>query len=195
MDTQDLVPAEILDITLSDMGFIVFLKPLTKKENKVAVPIFIGIPEAQSIAIQFNKIRSPRPLIMDLFYNIMNLMNVEVVQVIISDFIDKTFYAKIYLKDKDGNQFKVDARSSDAIIMALRFDAKIYIRKYIIEEEGILIKKENMDGQKEQGKSSKKVKTRLQMIEEELKKALEEERYEDAVKLRDEIKKIKGETN
>lgn len=193
---QETVRADILDITFSDMGFIVFLKPEepVQKENSLAVPIFIGIPEAQSIAIQFNKIRSPRPLIMDLIYNIFSLLDVKITQVEICDLIDKTFYGKVYLEDKDGNHYKIDARSSDALILALRFNTKIYIKKYIIDEAAIIIKKETLPGKKETAKPAK-VKTRLQTLEEELKKALDEERYEDAARFRDEIKKQKGETN
>lgn len=196
MENQETVLANILDITFSDMGFIVFLKPLKWKEEKdLAVPIFIGIPEAQSIAIQFNKIRSPRPLIMDLFYQILSLLQVKVSKVEISDLIDKTFYAKVYLEDKDGNHFKVDARSSDALVMALRFNAQIYIKKYIVEDAGILIKKETVSDVKETVKATGTARTRLQILEEELKKAIEEERYEDAARLRDEVKSLKGESN
>lgn len=195
MEIKDMVAADILDITFSDMGFIVFLKPDSwPKENNLAVPIFIGIPEAQSIAIQFNKIRSPRPLIMDLFHNIMNLMGVQVTRILISDLIDKTFYGKIYLEDSKGGQYKVDARSSDAIILALRFNAPIYIRKQIVEEAGILIKKESPQPKKENAKNPR-AKTRIQALEDDLKKALEEERYEEAARLRDEIKRIRGESN
>jgi bifunctional DNase/RNase len=194
MNEQEIVPVDILDITFSDMGFIVFLKPEEDIEKDLAVPIFIGIPEAQSIAIQFNKIRSPRPLIMDLFYQILNLMDAEVTQVVISDLIDKTFYGKVFLKDKEGKEYKVDARSSDALIMALRFNAKILIKRYIIQEAGILIKKESVSPEKQTVKGSA-VKTRLQILEDELKKSIEEERYEEAARIRDEIKKIKGETN
>lgn len=193
---QSLIQADILDITFSDMGFIVFLKPLTWRSGEdIAVPIFIGIPEAQSIAIQFNKIRSPRPLIMDLFKNIFDLMQVDVKKVVISDLIDKTFYGKIYLADGLGKQYKVDARSSDALIMALRFNSEIYIKKYIIEEAGILIKKEAIVPKEKTGGKPSKLKTRLQVLEDELKKALDEERYEEAAEIRDEIKQIKGETN
>ncbi|PKL14669.1 MAG: bifunctional nuclease [Spirochaetae bacterium HGW-Spirochaetae-6] len=193
---QSLIQADILDITFSDMGFIVFLKPLTWRSGEdIAVPIFIGIPEAQSIAIQFNKIRSPRPLIMDLFKNIFDLMQVDVKKVVISDLIDKTFYGKIYLSDGLGKQYKVDARSSDALIMALRFNSEIFIKKYIIEEAGILIKKEAIVPKEKTGGKPNKLKTRLQVLEDELKKALDEERYEEAAEIRDEIKQIKGETN
>ncbi len=192
---ENVVLANIMDITFSDMGFIVFLKPEKwNKEDNVAVPIFIGIPEAQSIAIQFNKIRSPRPLIMDLIHNVFKLLDVKVNKVVISDLIDKTFYGKVFFEDAKGNQFKVDARSSDAIILALRFNAEIFIKKYIIDEVGIIIKKENLVSKKETVKPAK-VKTRLQILEEELKKAIEEERYEEAADIRDEIKRSKGENN
>lgn len=195
MSKEDVVSANILDITFSDMGFIVFLKPENwGKEEDLAVPIFIGIPEAQSIAIQFNKIRSPRPLIMDLFSNILNLMDVEITQVVISDLIEKTFYGKVYFKDAKGHEYKVDARSSDALILALRANAKIFIRKYIVEEAGILIRKENLASESEV-KQSAPAKTRLEVLEEELKKAIQEERYEEAARIRDELKRNKGEIN
>ena len=81
---KNAVLVDILDITFSDMGFIVFLKPSKEEEEEnLVVPIFIGIPEAQAIAIQFNKIRSPRPLMMDLAYNILGLLNTQVVRVVI----------------------------------------------------------------------------------------------------------------
>lgn len=191
------VPMHILDVTFSDMGFIVFLKPDEQdqeKEESIAVPIFIGIPEAQLIAIQFNKVRSPRPLIMDLFYNTLNLLHVKVTKILISDLIDNTFYGKVFLEDDKGGKFKLDARSSDAIILALRFNAKIFIKKSILEQTGIYIRKENFSVQKKETIKSK-AKTKLEVLEEELKKALEEERYEDAARIRDEIRKNKGESN
>ncbi|HCL56052.1 MAG TPA: bifunctional nuclease [Spirochaetia bacterium] len=188
------IPAQILDVTFSDMGFIVFLQPENQRDESVAVPIFIGIPEAQSIAIQFNKIRSPRPLIMDLIFNMMNLLKVKISKVLISDLVDKTFYGKIYMEDQNGSFYKLDARSSDAVILALRFNAPIFIRSTIIEEAGILIRKENFSEKKETVKPTK-LKTRLETIEDELKKAIEEERYEEAARLRDEVRKMKGESN
>lgn len=198
MDTlqKNAVLADILDITFSDMGFIVFLKPSKEEEEEsLAVPIFVGIPEAQAIAIQFNKIRSPRPLMMDLAYNILGLLNTKVVRVVISDLIDKTFYAKIHLEDHKGVQYLLDARSSDALILALRFNAPIYLYKNIIKEAGVYIKKESVVPQQKENQKSFIPKTQLQLLEEALKKALEQENYEEAARLRDEIKKHRGETN
>ncbi|HOJ49443.1 MAG TPA: bifunctional nuclease family protein [Spirochaetota bacterium] len=191
MDINEIIPASIIDVNFSEMGFIVFLKPEKDEYKDVAVPIFIGIPEAQNLAIQFNKIRTARPFMMDIFYSFLKLLDIRVSKVIISDLIDKTFYGTIYFEDKNNKSYKIDSRSSDALIMALRFDADIYIKSYIIEEAGIKIKKE-MEIIKD---APINLKTRLETLEEELKKALEEERYEDAAKIRDEIKKFKGEIN
>ena len=80
------------------------------------------------------------------------------------------------------------------MILALRFNAPIFIRSTIIEEAGILIRKENFSEKKETVKPTK-LKTRLETIEDELKKAIEEERYEEAARLRDEVRKMKGESN
>ena len=185
------IPATIIDINFSEMGFIVFLKPKKDEYKDIVIPIFIGITEAQTLSLQFNKVRTPRPLMIDMFASLLKLLEINVNKVVISDLIDKTFYGTIYFEDKEKRLYKVDSRSSDALIIALKFDSEIYINPYIVEEAGIKIKKESeiiKDG-------PISLKTRLESLEDDLKKALEEERYEDAAKIRDEIKRFKGEIN
>ena len=130
-----LITVKIVDISLSNLGFVVFLK--ADEDNKT-LPIFIGVPEAQAIAVQHNKLKTPRPLTHDLLKNMLELLDCKIEKIIVNDLIDSTFYAKIYFKKEDA-QFMVDARPSDAIALALRFEIPILVHDNVMKEGAVLI--------------------------------------------------------
>lgn len=109
---------------------IVILKDLP--ENK-AIPIWIGLFEASAIATELEKIVFSRPMTHDLFNECLKTLNVTVSKIEIGDIRNNTFYATIYLV-KDGQNFTVDARPSDAIALALRAHASIYVDENVIEK-------------------------------------------------------------
>ncbi len=173
-----MIPVKIVDITLSNLGFVVFLKNVNDEKT---LPIFIGIPEAQAIAVQFNKLKTPRPLTHDLLKNILALLDCTISKIVVNDYIDNTFYARIYFENKT-DKFQVDSRPSDAIALALRFEIPIFVEEKVMDEGAIKIKTTEKGIEAEK---SKKVE-----LQEDLQKAVEEERYEDAARIRDEIKRL-----
>jgi hypothetical protein len=106
---------------------------LKSTEGDQAVPIWIGLLEATSIASVLQKIKFERPMTHDLFKNFADHMNTRVSKVEICDLIGSTYYAKIYFVSEAGD-FDIDSRPSDAIAIALRYDAPIYIDDKVIEK-------------------------------------------------------------
>lgn len=166
------------------MGFVVFLKA---EGGNNTLPIFIGAAEAQAIAFVLEKVQPPRPLTHDLIKNLMDNLECRIKRIEICDLQDNTFYAKLFL-EWNGVETEMDSRPSDAIALALRFSAPIYVADEIMETAGVIIKeKESMTGN---NKEPKKEISPVDALKQQLAKAVSEERYEDAAKLRDELKRL-----
>jgi bifunctional DNase/RNase len=106
---------------------------LKTDEGDETVPIWIGLLEATAIAAALQNINFERPMTHDLFKNFVQTMEMEVVKIEVCDLKDNTFYALIYFAS-DEQVFTMDARPSDAIAIALRFDAPIYVDSEVIEK-------------------------------------------------------------
>jgi bifunctional DNase/RNase len=113
---------------------------LKLEEGDGIVPIWIGLLEAAAIASELRGDKYDRPMTHDLFKNFMGLLDIHVSRVDVCELKDSTYYAEIHFISKD-NTFAMDARSSDAIAMALRFDAPIYVDESVISRS-----KETTDG-------------------------------------------------
>jgi len=109
---------------------------LKSEENDQAVPIWIGLLEATAIASALQDIKFDRPMTHDLFKNFTDLIDITIEKVEVCDIQDSTFYAKIYFIYEKGN-FSMDARPSDAIALALRYNAPIYVDDDVIEKSKI----------------------------------------------------------
>ncbi|HUN54958.1 MAG TPA: bifunctional nuclease family protein [Smithella sp.] len=109
---------------------IVILKDM---QNNKAIPIWIGLFEASAIATELEKIVFPRPMTHDLFNELLKTFNVTVDRIEIVDIRSNTFFANIYLRF-DGNDYTIDARPSDAIAIALRARAPIFVDETVIEK-------------------------------------------------------------
>lgn len=109
---------------------IIILKDL---EEKSALPIWIGLIEASAIATELEKIQLSRPMTHDLIKNLLGELQVQVIKVEVTDLADNTFYAKITLSHQ-GREFSIDSRPSDAIAIALRTKAPIFVDKKVIEK-------------------------------------------------------------
>jgi hypothetical protein len=109
---------------------IVILKDLQEKK---AIPIWIGLFEASAIATELEKINFSRPMTHDLMYDILKILNVEITSIEICDLKNNTFFANIHLV-KEGKSFIIDARPSDAIALALRASAQIFVDDQVIEK-------------------------------------------------------------
>ena len=171
---------------------------LSEIEGERKLPIVIGTNEAQSIAIAIEKeIKPPRPLTHDLFKNFCVRFDIKIKQVIIHKLVDGVFYSSV-ICERDGIEEIIDSRSSDAIALAIRFEAPIYTYENILEKAGVVIKVEKeideksllkelfSDENSEVENSGLKEKTTKE-LEELLKIAVQNENYESAAKIRDEI--------
>jgi bifunctional DNase/RNase len=109
---------------------IVILKDLTEKK---AIPIWIGLFEASAIATEMEKISFSRPMTHDLMNDVLKVLGIELLKIEICDLRNNTFFANLYLL-KNGENFIIDARPSDAIALALRAQAPIYVDEKVIEK-------------------------------------------------------------
>lgn len=183
---------------------------LSEIEGERKLPIVIGAFEAQSIAIALEKeIKPPRPLTHDLFKNFSDRFEIVVKQVIIHKLVDGVFYSSI-ICERDKIEEIIDARTSDAIALALRFNAPIFTYKNILDKAGIYLKSSSSKSSqsKEQniaieelilGEDKESISPRgedyskvtLKELRQFLEKAVNEENYETAARIRDEISKRK----
>ena len=173
---------------------------LSEIEGERKLPIVIGTNEAQSIAIAIEKeIKPPRPLTHDLFKNFCIRFDIKIKQVIIHKLVDGVFYSSV-ICERDGVEEVIDSRSSDAIALAIRFEAPIYTYENILEKAGVVIKvekevddksllKELFTDENSEIENSNLGEKTVKELEELLKNAVKNENYESAAKIRDEISK------
>ncbi|HWP47068.1 MAG TPA: bifunctional nuclease family protein [Candidatus Limnocylindrales bacterium] len=124
---------------------IVILRDL---EDKKALPIWVGLFEANAIALELEKISTPRPMTHDLMKDIIEGLNATVNKIVVNDLKNNTFYATIQLTT-NGNKIVIDSRPSDAIALALRVGAPIYVAREVIEKaKSIDMNQESEDTEK-----------------------------------------------
>lgn len=181
-----------LSYSMSQAGAYALI--LSDEQDVHRIPIVIGMPEAQSVAIQLEKVHTQRPLTHDLLKMLADALDVVLKEVFIYRLESGIFYSELsFVKDKE--VIKIDARTSDAIALALRYGCPIYSTPEIVEKAGILV------GQEENGKAEQP--TVVHVIENEedalltlstqelnqmLKEAVQSEEYEKASKIRDILK-------
>lgn len=168
----------------NNMGFVVLLRGMTDKRT---LPIFIGASEAQSIALFLEHVKAPRPLTHDLFKNVMDNLECRMKRVEVCDLNNNTFYAKLCL-ECNGMESSIDARPSDAIAIALRFSAPIYVEDKVMNTAGVIINESSTGEKQESRQQKKKQSSPVESLKQQIKKAIKDERYEDAARLRDELK-------
>jgi bifunctional DNase/RNase len=112
---------------------VVFLK---ERRRERYLPIIIGVPEADAIAIKLQNAEVPRPLTHDLLSSMISALGGRVTHVVVNDLVGETFYARIVL-DVDGRHVEVDSRPSDAIALAVRIDVPIYVEESVLEKGAI----------------------------------------------------------
>jgi len=208
---DELVRVEIDDIIMTNTGFAMVL---VDREKERVLPIFIGPFEANGILMKLQGVSFPRPLTYDLIKNIIEMMQGYVEKVVINDLRDGTFYATLYIVTND-QVLEIDSRPSDAVAICVRSGAPIYVTEKVmamssipleeysskkgfksqeeIEEEASKEKEEPKLYQTKEEKTKQQAKKKEVLIEElkkELEKAVNEERFEDAARIRDEIKKL-----
>lgn len=108
---------------------------LRDAEEKFFLPIWIGVFEANAIALKIENVTTARPLTHDLVYSLLGGLNARIDRVVINDLKDNTFYARIFLTCA-GAEHEIDSRPSDALALALRFDAGIFVEDDVLEKSG-----------------------------------------------------------
>ena len=200
---MSLIKLTIKGISYSQTQSGAYALVLSEMEGKRTLPIIIGAFEAQSIAIALEKeIRPPRPLTHDLFKTFADRYAITVKQVIIHKLVDGVFFSSL-ISERDGEEEIIDTRTSDAIALAVRFNAPIYTYENILDKAGIYLKVEeeltddNADFESddlmaelisESPEEISEEKT-LKELYQELDAAVTNENYELAAKIRDEISK------
>ena len=125
-------------VSLMNYQRVVILK---EKDSERYLPIWIGPAEADAIAVKLQGVTVPRPLTHDLLNSVVDALGASVESVIVNDLKNDTFYAKIIL-NVDGGQMEVDSRPSDALALAVRVEAPIYVEDIVLDRAGILLDKE-----------------------------------------------------
>jgi bifunctional DNase/RNase len=185
-----MIQVEVTNAFMLNRGndFVILLR---SRDDSRALPIAIGHLEAQSIAIKLNDIAFPRPLTHDLLKSVLDTLGCRLVQVEVCDLRDDTFFARLVLLDSNGCHNSIDSRPSDAIALALRFDVPILVDENVMEQAGVAFTgEEDSAGETvvESAPMDTSALSPLEQLEERLAAAVNEERYEDAARLRDEIK-------
>lgn len=208
---MSLVRLNIKGISYSQTQNGAYALILNEVDGERKLPIVIGAFEAQSIAIALEKeIKPPRPLTHDLFKNFSDRFGIVVKQVIIHKLVDGVFYSSL-ICERDGIEEIVDARTSDAIALALRFSAPIFTYKNILDKAGIFLKADEKQREQEEKDEEEIIeeellkedielkpddtsdykKMSIEELNELLSQAVSHEDYEKAARLRDEISKRK----
>lgn len=191
------VELKFLRITYSHTHAGAYALILSEMQGDRRLPIIIGGVEAQAIAIQIENIRPARPLTHDLFKNFCDQFNIRLTEVVINDLVEGIFHAKLVL-EQEGKTVEVDARSSDAIALALRFGCPIHTFEFILAAAGLKLDDGDVEGEaaateQEAPPAKKNIRTATpEELRQLLQEAIESEDYEGASKLRDELKRREG---
>ena len=190
------IKLEIVGLSYSQTQAGAYALVLSELEGDRRLPIIIGGFEAQAIAIELEKMVPTRPLTHDLFKNFATTFDINVKEVVIYNLVEGIFYSKL-ICEQNGKEVEIDARTSDAIAIGIRFNCEIFTYESILSSAGILLDETELEdedliaenlGEEEDKKGS------LESLSEEelqlaLNQAIDNEEYERASKIRDEINK------
>jgi uncharacterized protein len=198
---MDKIRLNIVGLSFSQTQSGAYALILGEEDGHRRLPIIIGGFEAQAIAVELESMTPSRPLTHDLFKSFAKAFQIEITEVLIYDLKEGVFYSKLVCSN--GNEtHEIDARTSDAIAMAVRFNCPIYTNESILSQAGVATDDENLPIDEPRPKPSEKIKEKKKtpaefssLSEDELKeslmKALDDEAYELASKIRDELNKRK----
>ena len=200
---------EIVGLSYSQTQSGAYALVLGEAKGKRRLPIIIGGFEAQAIAIELEKMTPSRPLTHDLFKSFAESFNIELREVLIYNLVEGIFFAKLICSN-GSNDVEIDARTSDAIALAVRFNCPIFTFEFILSQAGIVLEDEKpeqtlaeetvageLPGDEEEemlteASGPELNRKTVKELEEMLKKALADENYERASRIRDELKKRKS---
>jgi bifunctional DNase/RNase len=186
----DRIPVDILGLSTNPASGGAYALILKEVSGNRRLPIIIGAAEAQSIALEMEGIKPPRPLTHDLMKNIITSFGAELQEITIDELRDGTFYAKLSIDSQ-----MIDSRPSDAIALAVRYGVQIYVATAVMDEASFVPEEE--EGEQPPHEKPEKPKqqpvpkmSKLEQLQQQLKEAIERENYEKAAQLRDEIRKL-----
>ncbi len=200
---MDKVKVDIIGLSSSPSVGGAYALLLKESYGSRRLPIIIGSFEAQAIASALENIIPPRPMTHDLINSIIKELGASVVEIFIDELVENTFYAKLILEIA-GVTTSVDARPSDAIAISVRTGADIYVNETVMDRASFIpssdpilasAQQENEPKENEENISTNSFEAKLSVLEKQLKEAIDNEEYERAAKLRDEIAKLTGKTN
>lgn len=194
------VQVEILGLSASPSSGGAYALLLKEVYGARRLPIIIGSFEAQSIALEMEGIKPPRPLTHDLLKTVIDNLGATITEIIIDELRDNTFYAKIKIEVATLSN-EIDSRPSDAIALAVRTGTPLYVAEDVMRLAAFIPSSEDAEefekdseSPKPETKSPKKnvQETKLAQLQDQLREAIEKEDYERAAKIRDEINKLSG---
>lgn len=186
------IKLEILGISYSQSQSGAYALILGESGKKRRLPIIIGSFEAQAIAIELEKMKPSRPLTHDLLKNFAETFNISVTEVIIYKFSEGIFFAKLLCYD-GSKEVEIDSRTSDAVAIAVRFKCNIYTYESILKAAGIVLQDEGeptpetFEKEEKASRESEYSALSVKELETMLMSAIDEEAYEKASRIRDEI--------
>ena len=196
------IKLEIAGLSYSQTQSGAYALVLSESKGKRRLPIIIGGFEAQAIAIELEKMTPSRPLTHDLFKNFAEEFKITIVEVIIYNLVEGIFFAKL-ICDQNGKEIEIDSRTSDAIALAVRFECNIYTSEEVLSSAGIILDDEEIEDGDESEEdinieevtstisTSPVERMTLSELNKQLKEAIENEDYEAASNIRDEINRRK----
>ncbi len=191
------IKLSILGISFSQVQAGAYALIFAEENGIRRLPVVIGTPEAQSIAIIMENLTPPRPLSHDLVSNIFTSLDIILKEVFIYKFEDGAFFAELLL-EQEGKELRIDSRTSDAVAIALRTKSPIYTTEEIMKNMAIVFdEKEILDTDFKKGETTEEpeekkdniFKISIDTLKERLDEAVAEENYELATKIRDEIER------
>ena len=195
------VKLSILGISFSQVQAGAYALIFAEENGIRRLPIVIGTPEAQSIALVMENMTPPRPLAHDLVYNIFKSLRIELLEVFIYKFEDGAFFAELLLR-QDNREFRIDSRTSDAVAIALRTHSPIFTTETIMQNMAIVFDEKEVLSTEFQNKDMEveeivenMEEVKIDALKKRLEEAIKDEDYELATKLRDEINRRQGAEN
>lgn len=198
---------DILGLSTSPSSGGAYALILNEVDGPRRLPIIIGTYEAQAIALELEHIKPPRPMTHDLLRQMVLSFNGTLRYVLISELREGTFYAQIVMESEFSSTIELDARPSDAIALAIRFAAPIYVSDKVLKDAGIDsdedtpgnkpasekgVRTSSVKESKTANASSESIDSQMQLLEKNLQAAISAEDYELAARLRDELLRLKG---
>ncbi len=197
---EERIRLEVLGISYSQIQSGAYALILAQTDGSIRIPIVIGAAEAQSIAIRMEGIKPPRPLTHDLFTTFAHAFGVKLLEVYIYRFENGIFSSELTFSDGE-RQIVIDARTSDAIAIAMRTGSPIYTTREILEETGFVMEiqpdpTDRMQTQETLTPPDPEPENRsIEELEKMLSKLIDQERYEEAAKVSEILKRKKKESS